>query len=181
VYIIAINKQLTSFEIYRMDHQTLDNIADSYIPVLAIIAFFASLLVSCAAQSRFKIVIWRLICLSLLLGIAYGLMFIDNAYAIWPYLGLDHSTHTAVSLVLVLFLVLLIPTWSLLWSCSFVVYCALMLYQQYHSISDILTTALVLCITITIVFLTLLMGGKTRKIRHFEKIGATFPIFRSQK
>jgi len=152
-----------------MDYETLDNIADSYIPVLAITAFLASVLVPSGSQSRVKITFFRLICLSILLGVAYGFMFFDNAYAIWPNLGLDYSTHTAVSLVLVLFLGLLIPKLILLWSSSLVVYCGLMLYQEYHSVADILSTAFVLFITMAVVFSPILIGGKANKLLHSEK------------
>ena len=135
-----------------MDYETLDSIADWYIPVLAIIAFLASVLVPSGSLARVKIAFIRLACLSVLLGTAYGLMFLDNAYAIWPGLGLDYSTHTAVSLVLTLFLLLLIPTFLLLWTSSLAVYCGLMIYQEYHSVADILSTAFVLFIIMTVVF-----------------------------
>jgi hypothetical protein len=127
-----------------MDYQTLDNIADSYIPMLAIIAFFASIFVPSGFHSRIKITIYRLGCVCTLLSVAYGFMFLDNTYAIWPNLGLDYSTHTAVSSVLVLFLILLIPLLSVLWITSLVVYYILMIYQQYHTISDIISTDIVL-------------------------------------
>jgi len=147
-----------------MDYETLDKIADSYIPVLAIIAFLASVLVSSGSQNRVKIALIRLSGLSILLGAAYGFMLLDNAYSIWPNLGLNYSTHTAVSLVLALFLVMLIPKLFLLWSASLVVYCGLMLYQEYHSVADILSTAFVLFIAMAVVFSPILVGNKANKL-----------------
>ncbi len=161
-----------------MDYETLDNIADSYIPVLAITAFLTSVLVSSGSHSRVKITFFRLACLSILLGVAYGFMFLDNAYPIWPNLGLDYSTHTAVSLVLVLFLGLLIPKLLLLWSSSLVVYCGLMLYQEYHSVADIFSTAFVLFVAMAVIFLPILAGGKANKLLHSKKLVAVLPFFR---
>ena len=161
-----------------MDYETLDNIADAYIPLLAIIAFLASALVFSGSQNRIKIALTRLTYLSILLGIAYGFMFLDNAYSLWPSLGLDYSTHTAVSLALVLFLVLLIPKLFLLWSTSLVAYCSLMLYQQYHSAADIISTAFVLFITIAAVFSLILAGNKANhKLLHSKNLVAAFPFF----
>src|SRR5690606_6806076 len=75
-----------------------------------------------------------------LLLVSYGLMFLDNALGIWPAVGLDYSTHTAVALTLVLSLCgLARPFWKLLAS-SFVLYALLMLYQKYHTVPDILST-----------------------------------------
>ena len=171
------NAALALFGIHNMDYETLDNIADAYIPVLAIIVFFASVFVDSGSQNRLKIIFFRLICLSILLGIAYGFMFLDLSYAIWPSLGLDYSTHTAVSLVLVLFLGLLISKLRLLWFFSLVVYFCLMLYQKYHSVADILSTALVLFITMALVFSPILIGTSARKLRRSKTMVAMFPFF----
>lgn len=82
------------------------------------------------------------------LALAYGIMFIDNVYNIWSRWGLDYSTHTAVSLVLVTYLSLLVPRWLLLWQLSFFSYCGLMLYQKYHTVADILSTGVTLAVGI---------------------------------
>ncbi len=161
-----------------MDYETLDKIADSYIPALAIIAFFATALVASGSQNRVKIAFFRLLFLSFFLGVAYGFMFLDNAYHIWQKLGLDYSTHTAVSFVLVMYLGLLIPKSLLFWSTSLIFYYGLMLYQEYHTLTDILSTAVVLVIAIVVVFISTLTGGKANKLLHSEKLVATLPFFR---
>lgn len=157
-----------------MDYEILDKTADLYIPLLAFIAIAC---MSSGSQNWVKIVFFRLIFLIILLGVAYGFMFLDNYYYIWPKLGLDYSTHTAVSSVLVLFLVLLIPRFLLLWSASLVVYYSLMLYQEYHSLTDILSTVFVVAIVIAIIFIPILIGSKANKLLHVEKLAATFPLF----
>lgn len=127
-----------------MSYEQLDAIADSYIPLLFVL-FLAGL-------GRDVYLLWpnyraSLISLFYLIGLlaaAYGLMFIDNTLRLWPSFGLDFSTHTAVSLALVLGLARVFPArWTLL-AVSFVGYLALMLYQQYHSLLDVLTTSVVI-------------------------------------
>jgi len=70
-------------------------------------------------------------------------MFLDAQLLIWPIFGLDYSTHTAVSLVMVIFLIISIKKFSFIWVGSLLCYISLMLYQGYHSTADILSTALV--------------------------------------
>ena len=78
--------------------------------------------------------------------IAYGLMFLDNKLQLWPALGLDYSTHTAVALVLVVYLLANSPKAPWFWLTSLVGYVLLMLYQRYHTVADIMTTAIVVAI-----------------------------------
>ena len=151
-----------------MDYETLDKIADLYIPLLVMTALLASFLVPPSSLSRIEIAFSRLACLGILLGTAYGFMLLDGVYSIWPDLGLDYSTHTAVSLVLVLFLVLLIPRLLLLWSSSLIAYCGLMLYQEYHSVADILSTAFALFIIIPVAFSLILIGRKSNQLLRSE-------------
>ena len=78
--------------------------------------------------------------------IAYGLIFLDNKLQLWPALGLDYSTHTAVALVLVVYLLANSLKASWFWLTSLVGYVLLMLYQRYHTVADIMTTAIVVAI-----------------------------------
>lgn len=129
--------------INTMSYETLDAIADSYIPILLFL-FIASFL-----SKLYKLwPCWKplTIHIAFLIGlavIAYGLMFLDSALGIWPHFGLDYSTHTAVSLVLVFLLCALMPASRIRLIISFVAYVLLMLYQKYHSAADIFTTALI--------------------------------------
>jgi len=127
-----------------LDYETLDIIADTYIPALAILSI---VYLSRSIVSRnWAYVGLQMLFLVYAFTLAYGLMFIDNRFALWPTFGLDYSTHTAVAMVLVVFLGLRIKSaWAFCLG-SLVGYALLMLYQDYHSISDIITTALALCI-----------------------------------
>jgi len=126
-----------------LDYETLDAIADTYTPVLATLSI-GYLLRSIIARN------WRRLRLEGLflfygMAVAYGLMFLDNQFALWPIFGLDYSTHTAVALVLLVFLGLKLKSAWAFWLGSLISYALLMIYQNYHSLSDILTTALALC------------------------------------
>ena len=82
--------------------------------------------------------LFGLVCLS------YGVMYLDKVFTIWSIVGLNYSTHTAISFVLTWHLSHYVYTLRLLWISLFLSYMALMLYQKYHSIPDILTTSIVL-------------------------------------
>lgn len=130
-------------------YEILDAIADSYTPLL----FFGYLALA--------IIYWtkgdRLASAKGLAGIiiAYALMFADNALQLWKSVGLDYSTHSAVALVLILFLVhkrrwnsaLTIGLVS-----SLVLYYALEVYQRYHTIMDIVTTAAVVGSVVALIY-----------------------------
>lgn len=122
-------------------HETLDAIADAYIPALLIIALGAALWP--VRQQQWRDGVCRVRDLLGLLTIAYGLMALDNYLQLWPALQLDYSTHTAVALALCLYLHVYRSRWRLAWWLSLFCYALLMLYQRYHGLADIVTTAAV--------------------------------------
>jgi hypothetical protein len=134
-----------------MNYEMLDNIADAYIPIL-VLAFIGGLVYRLI---RYWPAVGRpvldLAYCAVLLIIAYGLMFLDEHMQIWASFGSDYSTHTAVALV---FIFALSRQWRsfriALWA-SFVAYAALMLYQRYHTLLDIASTALVVAAAAVIV------------------------------
>ncbi len=124
-----------------LSYQTLDSIADAYIPLLAFVAI--AFIIVALIRKEWQLAVRRFFSVLSGLGIAYGLMFIDNALRIWSRQGLDYSTHTAVALVLITFLVFCSKPLSLLWLGSFATYVLLMLYQGYHTVADIISTVAV--------------------------------------
>ena len=122
-------------------YATLDAIADSYNPLLLVFSLICIGMPHLKAQ--WKMGGLRLIGFSAVILVAYGLMFADKRYAIWGGFGLDYSTHTATSIGMVLFLSYCTPRLAMYLSASFILYALLMLYQQYHSLLDILTTGLI--------------------------------------
>lgn len=122
-------------------YETLDAVADAYIPALLIIALGAALWP--VRRRRWRDVSRRCGHLLSLLAIAYGLMALDSQLQIWPALQLDYSTHTAVALVLCVFLHAYVLRLRLAWWLSLFCYALLMWYQRYHGVADIVTTATV--------------------------------------
>lgn len=130
-------------------YELLDSIADSYNPLLFL------------AYIVFSVLYWRrgdrLAALRGFAGIvvAYVFMFMDNAWQLWPSVGLDYSTHSAVALALVIFHVHKRPRNSpaaISFSVSLVLYYALEVYQEYHSVMDIVTTAAVIGPVVALVY-----------------------------
>jgi len=120
----------------------LDLIADAYIPALTL--FTIALLWKEFREGRIKHVINSSLRLVLSVNFIYLMMFIDQALGIWPALGLDYSTHTALALVFVTFIGIKSVKLRVASTLSIMLYAALMIYQEYHSLLDILTTALVI-------------------------------------
>lgn len=150
-----------------MSYETLDVIADAYNSLLLL-----SLALFCLFQTQkqefgLRTALSYAVELFLYLSVVYGLKYLDDRFGLWPSLGWDYSTHTAFALAMVwpLWLYLKAPLrW--VWPFSFVMYAMLMMYQGYHTFTDILSTAVVIGI---------LMFGCQRIVRpdtfHFVKEG----------
>jgi len=141
-------------------YQQLDAIADGVNPALAILAFVLPFLVRPSRQyGRFAF----LLSTGVSMAAMYAIAWVDRAVGLWSAFRLDYSGHTGFAAVLVFSLF----AWNRRLGTVLVIvlagYIALMLYQEYHTIADILTTALV------IVPLTLaihLLGSTTERQRH---------------
>lgn len=124
-----------------LTYQQWDAIADSYLPIL--LALCLVFLFVTFWQKKFKQGAIEFV--SLVLGTVsiYSIMFIDNALKIWPSFNSDYSTHTALALVFIFYLcqkhkIALIGAIGSM--CGYIV---LMMYQEYHTFLDIITTSLV--------------------------------------
>ena len=71
-------------------------------------------------------------------------MYLDNVFQIWASFGQDYSTHTAVSVSLVCFLILFFRRYALIYVLSFGLYCLSMIILGYHDSIDIVSTILIL-------------------------------------
>ena len=125
-----------------LTYSQLDRIADSYIPALFLISIYV------LAVGVFKLGLKRK-CIEIAsviysIVIVYSVMLLDNVFQIWPTFDLDYSTHTALSLVFVVYLSSKNKTLLIGSVLSFLLYVLLMLYQKYHSVADILSTAIIL-------------------------------------
>ena len=135
-----------------LSYETLDTIADAYIPILLIV-----IALSLTTNFKHPHILLTLVCrLILLMLLPYGLMFADQALNIWGKYHSDYSTHTAVAATCCWYLFWLRKKSKLtvsifyshfiywLWPLSLTAYLALMNYQNYHSWMDMLTTLVVL-------------------------------------
>jgi len=119
-------------------YEKLDIIADSYNPALLVISI---LIIFSNLKSKGKtFAFYKLGLLVSLITLVYIFQIIDNHFNIWVAFGLDYSTHTAFAAAIIFFILfdsIKIKTPIII---SFVCYLALMLYQEYHTVADILTT-----------------------------------------
>jgi len=118
----------------------LDFIADLYIPVLVLISLYFLVKMFCL-----KFIFKALVQTALMGGAVvfiYCLMFVDRYFLIWESLGLDYSTHTALALVFIVFLALKGFRLMLFVLLSMLLYAGLMVYQDYHSVLDIVSTGM---------------------------------------
>ncbi|MBU2713472.1 hypothetical protein [Zooshikella harenae] len=146
-----------------MNYETLDTIADAYIPALAIILFCTLIFITFKNGKQIEAVKKVSLYFICLIITSFGLMFIDNTLSIWPSINLDYSTHTAVSFTFVLSLnQIFVKRWQLI-ILSFILYLVLMVYQQYHSIADILTTLIPIGLMATIFYRVLFLAKKKKE------------------
>jgi hypothetical protein len=124
-----------------LTYEQLDFIADLYIPVLVIISLY--FLVNIVRVEGISKALINMALLGGAVAYIYGLMFIDRYFLIWQSLNLDYSTHTALALVFVVFLALKCIRLMMFGLVSMLIYAGLMVYQDYHSVLDIVTTGVV--------------------------------------
>jgi|GEM_PF-724528 len=135
-----IERMLDIVMVNMPSYEILDCIADSYIPILLTICiiYLGELIIN----RRWITLKYHTSTLALYIFSAYAIMVIDIKMALWHLVGLDYSTHTAVSLSLVIWLSYKSTSLLIIWWTSLLAYFILMLYQQYHSVADIISTSL---------------------------------------
>lgn len=125
-----------------LTYKQWDVIADAYIPILAIL--FLVFIVRLIFKKQFKLSATLLAVTGLSIVYVYGWMYLDIKLGIWPRIGWDYSTHTALA-------------WALVWANVFAyknsripvfislgLYLGLMDYQNYHTWADMISTSLVI-------------------------------------
>lgn len=135
------------------EKQTLALIADIYTPLLAAVSF--AYILMALWNTQWRLAFARFLAVAGGLAVAYALMFFDQRLNIWSEFSLDYSTHTAVALALVAFLSVTQPALAALWCGSLAGYALLMVYLDYHTFADILTTGAVVIIAAGLVLASL--------------------------
>jgi hypothetical protein len=123
-----------------LSHPTLKIVADSVNPTLGVLAV-ALPFTKWRDQSRLAM---RHVAVTLLIvALTYLLRAVLGLELMWAHWGMDFSAHAAICIVLSVALASLDWRRVWLWSAIFVAYDILMVYQGYHTWSDIGTTAAV--------------------------------------
>ena len=123
-----------------MTYQQLDAIADGVNPALAILALVLPYLVRPSHQyGRLAF----LLSTGVSMAVMYAIAWADRVAGLWSAFRLDYSQHTGFAAVLVFSLFAWNRRLGAALAIVLIGYVALMLYQQYHTIADMLTTALV--------------------------------------
>ena len=83
-----------------LSYEQLDRVADAHNPLLGVM--WALLCLAPLFRRQWGYASARFVVGICALLVAYGLMWLDNAAVLWPRLGWDYSTHTAVAVALAL-------------------------------------------------------------------------------
>lgn len=121
-----------------LSYETLDGIADSINPLLGILALALPWLRR--RGMRLRALILNLLTIGAV-AVAYAGQALDAGLRLWVQGGLDYSTHTAVFTAIASSLWQQGNAWRWVSALVGAGYAALMLWQRYHSLLDILTTA----------------------------------------
>lgn len=143
-----------------LTYEQWDAIADSYIPIMALLCalyLIYSFVINTKKLKKninlqYKHTALQCAAISISVIFVYAIMLLDNHYKFWPSIDagnqqLDYSTHTALALVFSCFLfcgtVIKQKYLALITLGSMVLYLLLMKYQNYHTFADMLTTIMV--------------------------------------
>jgi hypothetical protein len=124
-----------------MDYESWDRIADAVTPTVGVITLALALLIRRAGNPPR----WAQFLLTLVsVAVIYAVRWIDWKFSLWAGAGLDYSSHTA------LYVAIAVSSWMIDWRAGIagavigVAYAVLMLYQKYHTLTDIVTTTVVI-------------------------------------
>jgi hypothetical protein len=124
-----------------LSYGQLDAIADASNPAMGLVCLFR--LFWLLSKRRWRDTTWMIVVFVGVLVVAYGWERIDLRFGLWPGIGLDYSTHTAVAVAAGSVLWMFWASGRIAWALWLLVYTALMLWQRYHTVGDILLTAFV--------------------------------------
>jgi hypothetical protein len=136
-----------------LSYELLDRIADSHNPLLGVI--WLSLSAFPAFMRQCRISVFRFILGMAYLLVAYGFMWFDSATALWAKFGLDYSTHTAVAITMAAAIATISIRFGIVATVLVSFYIPLMIYQGYHTLSDIFSTAMAVCIPLFLMAYTI--------------------------
>jgi hypothetical protein len=126
-------------------YDALDHVADSINPLFGVVALALPWLRR-PTQARRALLMNALTLAAV--ALAYCGQLLDAHFQLWPRFGLDYSTHTAVFTAIASSLWQHGRAWQYSIASVGAGYAALMLWQRYHSVMDIVTTAGVMLVVL---------------------------------
>ncbi len=119
-------------------YRILDAVADSFNPLLALVALAIPLL---HKPRSLRAPIAYYISTGAAIAFVYLVRAIDNHYQLWTSLGLDYSTHSAFAASLVVSIGTFHRRWLVPLACAAIPYFSLELVMRYHGLVDVLSSA----------------------------------------
>jgi hypothetical protein len=121
-----------------VDYESWDRIADAVNPTLGVITLGLSLAIHRAGNPPR----WAQLLLTLVsVALVYVMGYVDAQLKLWPSAGLDFSGHTGVHVAIVTSLWMIDRRFGIGGIVIALLYAGLMVYQKYHTVADILSTA----------------------------------------
>lgn len=119
-------------------YRFLDTIADSFNPLLAIVALVCPIF---RRPRTLRPIVAYCLATGAAIGIVYLARAIDDHHRLWATLGLDYSTHSAFAASLVVSMSAFNRRWLVPLVVAVVLYFSLELVMRYHSVLDIVSSA----------------------------------------
>lgn len=123
------------------NYELLDIVCDAVNPILFLLSIFLCAVFIYKKKYRKAGLLLGLLTAGMLF--VYGVLFADNRLKIWHSISSDYSTHTAFAIAACIS-ISAVKNWPRILVCIFCFYGAAILYQQYHSLLDVLSTSFVI-------------------------------------
>lgn len=126
-----------------MHDMALALLADLFNPLWAGVSLWLCFTHRHKTEQPRKLIVRQIAFFTLGLLVIVGLAWMDQRLGLWPQYSLDYSTHTALALLFTLFITSTWGSGGWGWWGVWVLYTGLMVWLEYHSLADILTTAFI--------------------------------------
>jgi hypothetical protein len=124
-----------------MEYASWDRIADAVNPILGLITLALSLAIRRPGNPPR----WAQLLLTLAaVASVYAIGWLDSRYALWAAAGMDFSTHAGVHVAIVASLWMIDRRLGIAGTVIALLYGALIVYQKYHSLADVASTAFII-------------------------------------
>jgi len=138
-------------------YRILDTVADSFNPLLALVALAMPLL---HKPRNLLTSIAYYVSTGAAIAFVYLVRALDDRYLLWTSLGLDYSTHSAFAASLVVSIGAFYKRWLTPLVCATLAYFALELIMRYHGLADIISAAALAAVAAWLIHLAAMRAFK---------------------